>query len=208
MHESLEIDINNHGQEEDSLLLSVISIDFNGTFKMGDWTAVDLQKTTDFFSLMSVLLQAGADVYCSTRCSKSTCLHLLLDRPESWDEGDAEKIPKALALLLQYKADIYATDNVSITFNGHRITRSVTRCAYATGRQDLWWSALSEAGYSRLEVLQKEATELNISLWDYERGLDWLAGYGSWHYRSSRHPESRRNDVYRIRILMKRMNKK
>ncbi|KAF3935654.1 hypothetical protein ABW19_dt0206185 [Dactylella cylindrospora] len=77
-------------------------------------------------------------------------------------------------MLLGLGANIYATDNLELKFNGRNINRSVTRAMYIWELQSTWWDKLASHGYSKTDVLEGESQALGINCAEYEAFLDSL----------------------------------
>ncbi|EPS36012.1 hypothetical protein H072_10497 [Dactylellina haptotyla CBS 200.50] len=140
---------------------------------------------------LDIAIKHGADVRARKWHTEESCLHLAIARikviegdfmmntepkwlsyKKYWLKFLSPRIRKYLSL----GADIYAKDDKYLEFQGiGNINYTVTRAMYQHEVQEVWWELLAEFGFSKVEVLEKEAKELEITTEDYQTYLNGLA---------------------------------
>ncbi|KAK6531193.1 hypothetical protein TWF281_008018 [Arthrobotrys megalospora] len=152
---------------------------------------VTLSDPAAFSNNCDIAIKHGADINARTWDTEESCLHVLL-RPIEPTPGDlfvkSEKswlsfknyllrnFTSRLEKLLSLHADIYARDEKCLEYpDGRNINFTVTRDVYAHEVQDTWWSYLAEFGYSKEEVIAREAQELEVPKEEYENYLESLS---------------------------------
>lgn len=160
---------------------------------MLDLPTVTVGNPTSFSKNCDIAIKHGADIKARTWNTEESCLHVLLHaiKPTPGDlfvKSESSWLSYKNYLLRTYKsrlqevlrlgADIYAKDEKYLEWtDGRNIGFTVTRDVYAHEVQDTWWSCLADAklGYSKEEVIAREAEELGTSKEEYERYLESLS---------------------------------
>ncbi|KAF3317731.1 hypothetical protein TWF173_010499 [Orbilia oligospora] len=154
-------------------------------------TGVALGSTTVFFKNCDIAIKYGADIRARTCDTRESCLHVLLRLIKPLPDDDFMVSEKAwlsfkayllkvftgrLEKLLSLGADIYAKDERYLEWDDKKnINFTVTRDVYAHEVQDTWWACITKFGYSKEEVIAREARELEVPDQEYENYLESLS---------------------------------
>ena len=160
---------------------------------MLDLPTVPRRNPTAFAKNCEIAIRHGAEINARRWNTEESCLHILLHaiKPIPGDifvKSETSWLSYKNYLLRTYKsrleellrlgADIYAKDEKHLEWtDGRNIGFTVTRDVYAHEVQDVWWSCIANTkfGYSKEEVIAREAEELGTSKEEYERYLENLS---------------------------------